>query len=86
MARTSFGRTVVITICDAEWYDENNVHNKGEVMLYGDYDELSAHRAVMKQLKAKGAIVKSIKHKSFYATMPIKTFAKYASKKDFKEW
>lgn len=86
MARNSFARTVVITKCDAEWFDENNEYQKGEIELYGDYDINTAQNAVKKQLNAKGAIVKKVRHTSFYGIMPMKDFAKYCEKKNYKEW
>lgn len=86
MARTSFARTFVITYCDAEWFDSENVLHKGEVKIYGDYDLSSAQGAVKRKLNARGAIVKNVRHESFYGSMSIETFAKYCTKSNRKEW
>lgn len=86
MARTSFARTVIITYCETTYFDQQNTMHKDTVKLYGDYDIDSAQNAVKKKLNAKGALVTSVSHKSFYGSMPIETFAKYCDKRDYKEW
>lgn len=86
MARTTFARTVVQTICKVNYIDQNNEQQMGEVTLYGDYDIAGAQKPAVKALNAKGGVVLEVKHKSFYGTMNIKKFAENCDKKDFKEW
>lgn len=86
MARTTFGRTVVQTICDVTYIDQDNERKKEEILLYGDYDIGTAQRAAIKKLNAKGGIVQHVRHKSFYGSMSIEKFAEYCDKKNFKEW
>lgn len=86
LARTTFSRTVVQTICEVTYIDVNNDKKNTTVTLYGDYDMETSQKAAIKKLQAKGGVVTSIKHKSFYGSMGIEDFAKYCSKKNFKEW
>ena len=86
MARTTFARTVVQTICEVKYIDQNNKTKEETVTLYGDYDLGTAQRAAIKKLNAKGGIVLSVKHKSFYGSMNIETFANNCEKSNFKEW
>lgn len=86
MARTTFARTVVQTICEVRYIDQNNNEQNDTITLYGDYDLGTAQRAAIKKLNAKGGIVTSVKHKSFYGSMNIEKFAEYCEKTNFKEW
>jgi hypothetical protein len=86
MARTTFARTVVQTICEVTYIDENNDKQNTTVTLYGDYDIAKAQKPALKKLGAKGGVVTSVKHKSFYGTMNIEKFAENCDKKNFKEW
>ena len=86
MARTTFARTVVQTICEVNYIDQNNEQQKGEVTLFGDYDIGTAQKPAIKKLNAKGGVVLSVKHKSFYGSMGIEEFAQHCTKKNFKEW
>lgn len=87
MARTTFSRTVVITVCTTTYFDHDNVmHKDVQVELFGDYDLNGAQNAVKKKLKVKGAIVSEVSHKSFYGTLSLEEFCKHCSKKNFKEW
>ena len=86
MARTTFGRTIVVTHCDVRYVDENNTIERTEIDLLGDYDMQTAQNAAKKKLNAKGAIVESISHSSYYGFMDIETFAEHCNKKNFKDW
>ena len=86
MARTTFARTVVQTICEVDYIDQNNDRKQTEVILYGDYDMETAQKPAVKKLNAKGGVVTRIKHRSFYGSMSIEDFAQNCSKKNFKEW
>lgn len=86
MARLSIGRTIVTTICEVKYFDENNDLQNATVELLGDYNIETAQRAAIKKLKARGGIVKSIKHKSFYGVMSIEEFAQRCKKSRTKEW
>ena len=86
MARTTFARTVVVTICEVTYIDQNNEQQKAELELYGDYDLVTAQRAAIKKLNAKGGIVTSVKHRSFFGKMSIEKFAELCDKSQFKEW
>lgn len=86
MARTTFSRTVVQTICEVKYIDVNNEQQDTTVLLYGDYNIETAQKAALKKLNAKGGVVLAIKHKSFYGSMNIEDFAKHCTKKNFKEW
>ena len=86
MARHTFARTVVQTICEVNYIDQNNDMKSGTIILYGDYDLESSQKPAIKQLNAKGGVVTSIKHKSFYGKMSIEKFAQYCDKSNFKEW
>ena len=86
MARTTFARTVVQTICEVDYIDQNNDRKQTEVILYGDYDMETAQKPAVKKLNAKGGVVTHIKYRSFYGSMSIEDFAQNCSKKNFKEW
>ena len=86
MARLSFSRTVVKTICTCQYVDQNNVTCEGEIELFGNYDIDTAQNAAKKALNAKGCVVTGIKHESFYGTMSMNDFTKYCEKSNFKEW
>ena len=86
MARTTFSRTIVQTICEVKYIDQNNEQQDSTVILYGDYDIKTAQRAAIKKLNAKGGVVLSVKHISFYGSMTIETFAQNCDKRYFKEW
>ena len=86
MARTTFARTVVKTHCKVHYIDQNNDEQTTTVTLLGDYDLTTAQKAAIKQLNAKGGVVLSITHSSYYGSMSIQDFDKYCFKKDFKEW
>lgn len=75
MARNSFGRTVVKTICEVKYVDEKNGVQKGTVIVYGNYDIDSAQNAVRKALNNNRAIVYAVKHESFYGTISMEKFA-----------
>lgn len=86
MARTTFARTVVKTICKVRYVDQfNNVLN-AETEMFGDYNEDTAYNACKRALNAKGVIIDEIKHKSYYGKMPLVDFDKYCEKSDYKEW
>ena len=86
MARTTFARTVVQTICEVKYIDQDNEPQTAEVTLFGDYDIEGAQRPAVRALKAKGGVVLEVRHKSFYGTMSIEEFAKNCKKKNEKEW
>ena len=76
MARNSFGRTVVKTICEVKYVDENNDVKKDTVTVYGNYDLDSAQNAVRRALDNNRAIVYAVRHESFYGIISMETFAK----------
>lgn len=87
MARNSFGRTVIMTICEVRYVDENNEVQKGTVTVYGNYNLNSAQNAARKALNNNRVIVESVKHKSFYGTISMESFAKNCeSITNEKEW
>ena len=86
MARTTFARTVVQTICEVNYIDQNNEQQNAEVILFGDYDIGTAQKPAIKKLNAKGGVVLAVKHRSFYGSMNIEKFAENCDKKNFKEW
>lgn len=86
MARTSFSRTVIRTICEVAYADENNDLHDTEVKLWGDYGVDDAERAVRKQTGLSRVLVKNVRHESFYGTMSLEQFAEHCEKKNFKEW
>ena len=88
MARTSFGRTIIETICDVRYIDENNAIKSTEIVLYGDYNIKTSQNAVRNRMQNNRAVVKSLRHVSYYATMPVEDFAKLATEKPNtrKEW
>ena len=86
MARTSFSRTVVKTICDVRYVDTNNDIQKTTVILWGNYDIDHAYTPCQRKLGAKGIIIDSIKHESYYGTQTLQEFDKHCTKTDYKEW
>lgn len=86
MARTTFARTVVQTICEVTYIDQNNEKKSTEVTLFGDYDMGTAQGPAIRKLNAKGGVVTTVKHKSFYGKMDIVKFAENCEKSNFKEW
>jgi hypothetical protein len=86
MARTTFSRTVVQTHCEVKYIDQDNEKQQATITLFGDYDLGTAQRPAIKALNAKGGIVTSVSHTSFYGSMTLEDFAKYCDKKNFKEW
>ena len=84
--RATFARTVVITYCEVQYIDQNNNVHKDTVKLFGNHTLETAQNAARKKLNAKGCIVESVRHKSFYGKMSIEQFAKYCEKSDEKEW
>ncbi len=83
---TSISRTVVVTYCDAQYIDHNNSIHRDTIKLYGNYDIDSAHGAVRRKMHAKGCIIHSVSHVSFYGKMSLEQFAKHCEKTDIKEW
>ena len=86
MARNSFSRTVVKTICDVRYIDQNNEQRQTTITLFGDYDLQHAQRPCIRALNAKGGIVEKIKHQSYYGTMTMQEFDKYCVKTNQKEY
>ena len=86
MARTTFGRTVVKTICEVKYYDENNDKQTKTIELYGNYDYDTVLKPLYSVLETKRLIVENIRHKSFYGKMTFEDFAKVCEKSDEKEW
>lgn len=86
MARTSIGRTVIQTICEVQFVDENNDVREDTITIFGDYDINSAQNAARKKLENNRVIVESVRHKSFYGTMTLEKFAEDCEKTNFKEW
>lgn len=86
MARTTFSRTVVQTICEVTYIDQNNDKKDGTVTLFGEYDLAHAQKPAIKKLNAKGGIVTHVKYRSFYGSMGIEQFAEHCNKKNYKEW
>ena len=86
MARTTFARTVVTTICEVNYIDQNNEKQNAEVELFGNYDIGTAQKPAIKKLNAKGGVVLEVKHRSFYGSMSLEKFAELCDKKNFKEW
>ena len=86
MARTTFSRTVVKTICEVTFIDQNNDEKNTTVELFGDYDLQHAQRPAIKALNARGGVVRKVKHKSYYGSMSLESFDKHCEKKNFKEW
>lgn len=86
MARTTFARTVVKTICDVKYIDRNNEEKSAEVVLFGDYDMETAQKPAVKKLNAKGGVVTAVRHESFYGKMNIEKFAEMCDKTNYEEW
>lgn len=86
MARLSFGRTVVQTICEVTYYDENNDKKHEDVLVYGDYDIDSAPTGVEKILGHRRFVIDSVRHKSFYGRITFEKFAEVCEKTNEKEW
>ena len=86
MARTSFGRTVIKTICEVTYYNAENEKKHTQVEFYGNYDIEAAIKPVSEVLGTSRFIIESIKHKSFYGRMTFEDFAKVCEKTNEKEW
>ena len=86
MARTSIGRTVIETICEVQFVDENNDVREDTITVYGDYDINSAQNAVRKKLNNNRLIVERVTHRSFYGKMTLEKFAQECEKSNRKEW
>ena len=88
MARISFGRTVVKTMCKITYIAQDNSQKEAEVVLYGDYDISTAQKPAIKALGAKGGVVTEVKHKSFYGVISLEDFERYCtvSPNSEKEW
>ncbi len=86
MARTTFARTVVETICEVKYVDENNDVKSDTITIYGNYDIDGAQNAARKKLNNNRLIVESVKHKSFYGSMSLEKFAENCEKSNHKEW
>ena len=86
MARLSFGRTVVKSICEVMYYDENNDKQRETVELFGDYDFDTASAGVEKALGTKRFIIEDMHHKSFYGRITFEKFAEVCEKSNEKEW
>lgn len=86
MARLKIARTIVKTICDVQYIDQNNDKQEGTIELFGDYDFERAQRAAKKVLNAKGCIVTNVRYQSFYGSMSIEKFAEECEKTNYKEY
>lgn len=86
MARTSFGRTVVKTICEVTFYDLCNTKQNTEVVVYGNYNLDTAVKPVAEVLGTKRFVINEIRHSSFYGKMTFEEFAKVCTKSQEKEW
>lgn len=86
MARTSIARTVIKTICEVQYVDDNNDTKEAVVEVYGDYDINSAQNAVRKKLNNNRLIVERVRHESFYGKMTLEKFAQECEKSNRKEW
>ena len=86
MARTTFSRTVVKTICEVTYIDQNNDTQEAKIELFGNYDLQGAQKPAIKALNAKGGVVRKIHHKSYYGSMTLEKFDKFCDKKNYKEW
>lgn len=86
MAKTSFARTVVKTICEVKYVDENNDVQNATIELYGDYNIDGAQNAARKKLENNRLVVAKVTHKSYYGKMSMQDFEKYCEKANFKEW
>lgn len=87
MARTSISRTIIKTICEVTYYDENNERYNETITVYGNYDIEHVTKPLSEIIGTNRLIVESIKHQSFYARMSMEAFAKLSDEKtNFKEW
>ena len=86
MARTSFGRTVIKTICEVTYYDKENVEQHTTVDIYGNYSIENAVKPVKESLGTNRFVIDSIKHVSFYGRMTFEDFSKVCTKSNEKEW
>lgn len=86
MARNSFARTVVKTICEVKFVDENNDVQSTTVEIFGNYTIDGAQNAARKTLKNNRLIVESVKHTSYYGKMTLEQFDQICEKSNFKEW
>lgn len=72
---TRIGRRVTVTKCDCMIVDESNDVSEEQVVLYGDYNDMTrAQNAVRKKLQNNRVLVKAIHQSYFYASMPIEKF------------
>lgn len=74
MAKNRIGRRIYKTICDCDVVDEQKKVVSKVIELYGNYDIDSAQRKVRRELNTNRALVKSVKHESFYASQPLSVF------------
>jgi hypothetical protein len=86
MARLSFGRTVIQTVCEVMYYNENNEKRNATVTVYGNYNMDNVIKPISEQLGTKRFVVETIKHKSFYGKITLDDFAKHCQKTNEKEW
>ena len=86
MARTTFARTVITTICEVKYVDENNDVKTATIELLGEYDLDRAQNAAKKKMGNKRLLVEKVSYKSFYGTMSIEKFVENCEKSKFKEW
>lgn len=82
MSRNRIGRRIYETKCQVMYADVNNDLQEMEVLLYGEFDQKHAQLACERALDNKRVIVQSFSTESYYASMPIETFVKYADKKE----
>lgn len=86
MARTTFGRTVVKTICDVRYVDSENDVQTTTVTLWGNYDKDHAYNPCRRKLNTKGLIIDEVRHQSYYGKMHLSVYDKYCEKENYKEW
>lgn len=86
MAKGRIGRRVSITTYSVLYYDEQNEPHNVEMKLYGIRDALSAQNRFRKDTGIKRLIVNDIlSTETFYASMTLEEFVKYAEIKPIKE-
>lgn len=77
--RGRIGRTFYKTYCDCRMLNEHNDIIQYDFVLDGYYnDKVKAQNAVSKLCPNASVMVVNITHTSFYASMPIDDFLKYA--------
>ncbi len=81
MAHNRIGRRITKTKCKGEYYNEQNKKLPYEIVLWGDFNLDVATRRVAKQLGTERHMIESIEYESYYASMPLETFDKYADLK-----